>query len=83
MKVSEVLELCRLYEDLKAGGRNCKNINSVYKTLDNPKHQATKNQKIKEIRACFENLADNTIKTYLINKQIPDGKEYSGYTIQR
>jgi len=70
MILSEVVDLCQLYEHLKTGNRNCKNINKVYKTIPNHKDKQTKSKKILEIQNYFEKLADDTLKSYLINKQI-------------
>ena len=70
MTVGEVKELCILYEQLKTGNRNCKNINKVYNII--PKKTfgpITKNKKIQAIKQYFEKLADDTISQYLINKQ--------------
>jgi len=68
MTVEEVKELCILYEQLKTGNRNCKNINKVFKTISVEK-QMTKNKKIEKIKRAFETIADETIAQYLINKQ--------------
>jgi hypothetical protein len=81
MNVEEIVQLCKLYENLKAGGRNCKDINKVYKTIPNkPNTILTKNNKIKVIKEYFETLADDTLKQFLINKQKDNGREYSGIT---
>lgn len=74
MTIDEVKELCILYEQLKSGNRNCKNINKVFKTINVEKHQ-TRNKKIEKIKTAFETLADETIARYLTNKQKPKENE--------
>lgn len=70
MNIEEVYNLCVLHEKLKSGQRSCKDINKIYVTLPGVPKSATKNKKIQEINKYFDTLADNTIKRYLINKQI-------------
>lgn len=70
MTVEEVYELCVLHKHLKSGGRNCKNINKVFKTIPNkPQGQFTKNKKIEIIEKYFDDLSHKTIEQLLINRQ--------------
>lgn len=70
MTIEETYELCVLYEKLKSGNRNCKDINKVYNTIPKKSFGSmTKNKKIEAIKLYFETLADETLKAYLIQKQ--------------
>ena len=74
MNLEKLYKMTILLEHIKAGGKkSCKQVNEVYSYL--PKHPdglLTKKQKIKAIQTFWNQLADETIKRFLIEKQNPE-----------
>jgi hypothetical protein len=72
MNVEQLYDMTVLLEHLKGGNKSCRDVNRVYGYLPEPKnHYATKKQKIRLIQKEWNRIGDETIKTFLINKQKP------------
>jgi len=89
MTLPELYNLTLLAEALKAGQSvRTSDINQVYQTIPgiNQFHKKAKAGKIKDILGCFDEISEDTLQKYLVDKQLNaqrlanhlkyNGKEY-------
>ena len=70
MTLQELAFVTQVYELILTGNTNCGIINKAYKLVNPKENLKSRKQKIKAIKEFWERLADETIKQYLINKQL-------------
>lgn len=75
MNVQDLVFITQTYEKILTGNTNCGIINKAYKLINPKDNLKSKKQKIKAIKTWWENLADNTIATMVINKQKSQNNE--------
>ena len=74
MILSELLEMTVVYEQLKVGIKKARDINRVHKYLET-NQMVPRATKIRNIMSAWEKIADESLATWAVQKQILEQKK--------